>query len=148
MKVFNSKHRETGVRYAPRWDTHLGWYLWSPSAPPHQRNPRSGLRSRAALRSPHLFLFSGIFRVYRNKDTLTRMEGYSSPGSLATSNEGLFTELFFKINTLFLAAPGGMCNLSSPTRNRMNLHPLHWKCGILTIGPATEVPSWTLISLF
>ena len=35
---------------------------------------------------------------------------------------------------LFLAAPRGMRDLSSPTQG-LNLCPLQWKCGVLTTGP-------------
>ena len=44
----------------------------------------------------------------------------------------LFT--YFIYLSYFLAAPSGMWDLSSPTRD-WTLHPLHWKCGVLTTEP-------------
>ena len=46
-----------------------------------------------------------------------------------------------------LAAPGGMWDLSSPTRDRTQA-PLQWKCKVLTTGPPRKSPNSVLHSQY
>ena len=62
---------------------------------------------------------------------------YGSPNMVTILNcigNTIYLLILFIYLSYFLAAPSGMWDLSSPARH-WTLHPLHWKCGVLTTEP-------------